>query len=373
MARTTELQLNMVDSRKETEYMKEQLDALVTAMQLLKNQLEVSDDENDVQLENLQRKWRLEDTGFCSLASTCHTMRDNWSLSMKEMENIEEDLKLAKLKEHKDRNRINALERALEITMLENKTMKKEVKRLKEERRVLAKNVKKIKNEREEIHERHLLAMTHLHQQNLIPAQISIPDAQSTDVNSMSSSSIVDAGVATVRLEVEKENITPKPQNVVIIQDQKLGIQLIRVCPETVEGSTHAGKTTFLVGGFNKEFDENRNARPDMGSRLYSINGISVDEANVTNFGDLKKLMQPTADGTITVSFLKQKLSDEEDFALENYQTSGIVPVSTPPRRKLTDDSSQSHFSTPRRSGNREGIKLSTTISPKTGFFSAFS
>ena len=138
--------------------LEEELGALISATQalarLVKKQPPSSPtasiaDDDEVALDQLIKQWRLEDTGFVSLYSSCKALQSSLALTQAEADAANEDIRSAKAEVVEIKSNLSTANKALRQLWKENSM-------LKEERKALARDVRnyvkqKVREARDEI------------------------------------------------------------------------------------------------------------------------------------------------------------------------------------------------------------------------------
>jgi len=293
--------------------LKEQVEVLSEGIRyltsILATPLDYSEDER--QIEKLQSKWRLEDTGFSSLFNTCKQMKNTLRLTsleadrdLDELRRVAETLFKAQVGEEKMRKKVFTLQKEKIELQEKNRILINKAKMHKKQKKVIARIARSFGNVGNTINEEQNVT-------SLSDTTIIVPRSTSASSTlSVSSGLVTDDGCATIRFPTKvdkndgKKNYRKKKMNrsnifkkfhrkekmnhsnilELSFPSKHVGIQFSNV---NHEDGCNPPSEILLVCGF-LGFDDTMNCRPEFGSRLVRIDKISLERErwNMEDFVD---------------------------------------------------------------------------------------
>jgi hypothetical protein len=353
--------------------LEEELGALISATQTLARLVKKKSpssptasiaDEDEVTLDELIKRWRLEDTGFVSLYSSCRALQSNLALTQAEADAANEEVRAAKAGAVETKSSLTAANKLLRQLWKENVM-------LKQERRALVRDVKKYvkrrdREARDEI-DRTVAFIAHEHSFSSSTSFDRNDVVAIDDELSLSSSLCFDlgdsdcGGSATLHIEGEKMplgNLLSRSVNSAKSREQSKGVYKITIdnrkeigiillpmpinpgrclahtCSEAEESPSKKNSIVGLplvpldgIGGIGKLFRKQpevafvvmgfadidtcaSDKRPLLGSRLVAVDSVSLEGKGHT----LKDVCESirSRDGSVTLSFRNDLMSEQQ-------------------------------------------------------------
>jgi len=257
----------------------------------------------DARLDELQSRWKLEDTGFIRLYNSCMQLKQTLHLTASEAELAVIDVHETNKKIQNERLKRNKLSTALKKMCKENHALRDQNNELavelhsyKEEKkstlRSLRKYVRSWRKERNEM-KNEIVALSEytLKSGQKIKSLESNISSETDGTDSIcttttSASYVTDDGCRSLRLVSKAEQMrseeaanTQKSRDdtyEIVFKTRSPGLQFLTFERQQKENDNNANSNEFLVCGFNG-FCDNLHKRPSFGARLIGIDGKSEE------------------------------------------------------------------------------------------------
>lgn len=305
----------------------------------------------ELELEKLQQEWKLEQTGFSRLWNACNSLREMLRLTAVEADEAIQDASASQSSARKAQMHAKAFQLMARNLKKENYSLKDrishlegEVKKLKSERRAMAKEIVRVRQENDCLNEQRMVALARLFEGTLLSDASTAPTTsdEESSYSDLSAASIIDRPQESMSENEEADSAATHSANSqavlhrLIFSGTKTGIKFVKVrsearpvgsvlrsghCQSTASNKTEAntspatwypstGTHAFFVCGFH-DFDDTANKRPAVGSRLFAVNGKSLEEARVESFQQLRDMIS-SAKKPATLSFRQDPLGEHE-------------------------------------------------------------
>ena len=317
--------------------------------------------DDDMMLDQMVKRWRLEDTGFVSLYSSCKAMQSNLRLTRGEANAVVEELANVKTVASEAKSNLKTANKALNQLWEENVSLKLERKKLAREIKAY---VNRMEQEKQTEIERAVSYITHEHSLSSVSFDRSktFDDELSLSSRSLLMASPSDCSEGSAATVTIKDEAVPlgdllsrsikkagqKQRNIykITVENRKeIGIMLlpVPVNPNKVRSQINdetsrnnfvgmnpldgIGKlfrrptdALFVVVGFS-DVDACSNKRPLLGARLVAVDSLSLETGNWS----LKEVAETirSREGPVSLSFRNEIINDAQvEYLNKKYGTS---------------------------------------------------
>ena len=329
---------------------KEQLQALTEAIQLLTMSITSTcsstkdmDRQNDLyadqELDKLEKRWKLEQTGFARLYNACKQLKENLRLTVIEADDSIKDVNSVQQELVNEKTKMNKMNRAIKALYKENKTLRKtqtalesQLKSCKKEKKAIVHGIRgyihstrgemevekvDVQDDSEiglvsgqldafletEEKEPNSTAMNNSLEESIetlvttfeiVSSEESEEEEDPASPISTCSSLITDEGCATLRLSKRLEkpsgtfsflrNVIRATTNTYELEfTSNPGLQFMRLPPNVkVDANMNASVPIFLICGFMGFLERHHQRTPIFGARLISIDSYSLEHEEWT-------------------------------------------------------------------------------------------
>ena len=286
-------------------------------------------EDKDDRLEQLQREWKLEETGFVRLYNVCMQMKQSIYLAAVEADDAVKDVNKANNLLVHERYEVEKMKTVMRRLYNENHQLRERNEELEYENekynkeknkisRSLKKLVKSWRKEREDM-------------KNQLEAASEIKGlngdredgTESTCTVASSTSLITDDGCATLRLEKYDKNksrsffahfhraVNSDPTYEITFKTSSPGLQFL---PFEKHEPDDVVNYEFLVCGF-KGFRDNQHRRPSFGARLINVDGKYEDKLAKCTMSDLVSYLREKK-GPVKMTFRNDDITSQRMDAL---------------------------------------------------------
>ena len=292
----------------------------------------------DKRLEQLQREWKLEETGFVRLHNSCMQLKQSLQLVAVEADEAVNDFNRVNNLLLHEKLKVESMKMTTKKICDENDKLRRRNKELedllkqqREEKsqilRAVRKFIRKMREERDEIYSNYEISLSS-HLKNLHVDKMKRSDRKYPSC--YLPSSVTDGGCATLRLEMKQKNKTQihwypcfsdakhlmkKETSLyrITFHTSSPGIQFLPLQSFQSNGaevnSNHRGNS-FYVCGF-KGFRDGINKKPSFGARLIDIDGKCEDDLLNWTIADLV-LHLKAKQGPIKMTFRDDPIPEEQ-------------------------------------------------------------
>ena len=249
----------------------------------------------DERLEQLQREWKLEETGFTRLHNACMQMKQSNRLTAAEADEAVKDVNIANNMLLNERRRVKNMKLVMkrlcqEIDELrfKNEDIEKKYQECKKENNLIYRSFRKFLKSRQK-------------EEEVVKCKESSDGTESTCTTETSPSLITDDACATLRLEKSEKSrsifasfFRPRCDSEhcyeISFQSSSTGLQFLPFKMLNFQ-NTNTDQYTFHVCGF-KGFRDEMYKRPKFGARLIGIDDISEQDLSNWTIKELESYLK---------------------------------------------------------------------------------